>query len=165
MLEVVVAGGMIFCAVLAIRSSHLLQSAIWLAGSSAFTAILLYLMGAPQIAVIELSVGAGLVTVLFVFAINITGEDASTVLPSIPRPVAWAAVVLAIAAFAWMVLPGQQPALTEAGPAVFTSVLWKDRAVDMVLQVALIFAGVLGILTLLGGHEDTGEVAGGAHDH
>jgi uncharacterized MnhB-related membrane protein len=155
---------MIFCAVLAIRSSYLLQSAIWLAGSSALTAILLYLMGAPQIAVIELSVGAGLVTVLFVFAINITGEDASTVLPSIPRPAAWAAVILVVAAFAWMVLPGQQPAQVEAGLAGFSTVLWQDRAVDMALQVVLIFAGVLGILTLLGKPAAAGEPEGGDSD-
>jgi len=37
-------------------------------------AVLIYLLGAPEVAVIELSVGSGLVTVLFVFAFSITGE-------------------------------------------------------------------------------------------
>ena len=42
---------------------------------SASLAALLYALGAHEVAVIELSVGAGLVTVLFVFAINIAGEE------------------------------------------------------------------------------------------
>jgi uncharacterized MnhB-related membrane protein len=72
MAEILVAVGLTVCTVMAVRGKHLLVSAIWLAGSSAFVALLLFRMGAPEIAVIELSVGAGLVTVLFVFAINIT---------------------------------------------------------------------------------------------
>ena len=55
----------------AIRAVHLLHSAVWLAATSAMLSILFYLLGAPYVAVIELSVGAGLVTVLFIFAIGI----------------------------------------------------------------------------------------------
>ena len=71
-----VAAGILASAVLAIVSKRLLVSAIWLAVTSALVALMIYLLGAPQVAVIELSVGAGLVTVLFVFAINISGEEA-----------------------------------------------------------------------------------------
>src|SRR5512146_3422057 len=73
----------------AMRSKALLTSALWLAGASALTAILLFMYGAHLVAVIELSVGAGLVTVLFVFAINIAGDDAIPARPRIPRPLAW----------------------------------------------------------------------------
>ena len=82
--------GCIICAFFAIRTRRLLISALWLAGCSALTALLLYLLGAPEIAVIELSVGAGLVTVLFVFAINIAGEETLPIRRLIPRPLAWA---------------------------------------------------------------------------
>jgi uncharacterized MnhB-related membrane protein len=61
----------IITAVQAIRVKRLISSALWLAGTSALLSISFYLLGAPTVAAIELSVGAGLVTVLFVFAINI----------------------------------------------------------------------------------------------
>jgi len=55
------------CGVQAIRAKRLLAAALWLAGVSAAVATLMYSLGAYEVAVIELSVGAGLVTVLFVF--------------------------------------------------------------------------------------------------
>jgi len=145
---IIVVLGLLVCAIQAIRSSHLLISAIWLAGCSALTALLLYLFHSPEIAVIELSVGAGLVTVLFVFAINIIGEDPSITLPAIPRAVAWVLVVLSIVALGWMILPNMGTSMTgEDLP--FTTYMWEIRKLDIYLQVAFIFAGVLGILSLL----------------
>ena len=52
---VLIAVGIIACAILAISAKRLLISAIWLALSSALVALMLFLLGAPQIAVIELS--------------------------------------------------------------------------------------------------------------
>jgi len=140
--------GLLICAVMAIRSNHLLISAIWLAGCSALTALLLYLFQSPEIAVIELSVGAGLVTVLFVFAINIIGEDPSITQPSIPRSIAWVLVVLAFVALGWMVLPNLGIASTGID-LQFNIYMWQARKLDVYLQVAFIFAGVMGILSLL----------------
>ena len=88
--------GILACAILSVLSRRLLISAIWLALTSALVAVMIYLLGAPHIAVIELSVGAGLVTVLFVFAINIAGEDTSVLKSLIPMPVAVGAVALAV---------------------------------------------------------------------
>lgn len=58
--------GAIFCAYRAIVSKRILTSTIYLACISALVSAVLYLLGAPQVAVMELSVGAGLVTVLLV---------------------------------------------------------------------------------------------------
>jgi uncharacterized MnhB-related membrane protein len=85
MLHVVIVAGMLACALMAIIARRLLTSALWLAGASALTALLLYLLGAPEVAVVELSVGAGLVTVLFVFAINIAGEEHVSTREKFPR--------------------------------------------------------------------------------
>lgn len=68
----------------ALRARRLLYSALWLAGASALLATIFYQLGAPEVAVIELSVGAGLVTVLFVFAINVAGEEAYVGPPLVP---------------------------------------------------------------------------------
>lgn len=53
---------------MSLRAKSLLASALWLAGVSARVAALLYDLGAHEVAVVELSVGAGLVTVLLLFA-------------------------------------------------------------------------------------------------
>lgn len=141
--------GILACAILSVTSRRMLISAIWLAVTSALVAVMIYLLGAPHIAVIELSVGAGLVTVLFVFAINIAGEDTTRLKSLIPMPVAIAAVVLAIALGLVLILRANlNVALTEPDPGS-SAILWQARYVDLLLQVALIFAGVLGVIGLL----------------
>jgi uncharacterized MnhB-related membrane protein len=150
-IALIVAASML-CAFMALRSARLLVSALWLAGASALIALLLYELGAHEIAVVELSVGAGLVTILFVFAISVAGDeqmDASTV---IPRPVAIALVVVAAVLLAWFAL--RQPELVVdkgvAGTAAgFAEALWQQRGLDVLVQIVLIFGGVLGVLGLL----------------
>ncbi len=138
----------ITCALLAIRASRLLSSALWLAGASVFTALILYLLGAPEIAVIELSVGAGLVTVLFVFAITIAGEDAMHTRSLVPKSLAWFFVGLVVVLIGFLVLPNN-PNQSPVADTSFIINFWQDRALDVVAQIALIFAGVLAILGLL----------------
>lgn len=141
--------GTVLCAFQAIRATRLLSSAIWLAGVSALVSIVMYMAGAQQVAVIELSVGAGLVTVLFVFAISIAGEDAMDVRAIVPRPVGLVLVTVTGLLLGWMTLPalGVTPPLAESS---FATILWEDRGLDVLVQIALIFAGVVGVLGLLG---------------
>ena len=93
--------GILFCAFQAVRDKRLLVSAIWLAGTSALVSIMIFMIGAPQIAVIELSVGAGLVTVLFVFAINIAGDEPIPNLSFIPKWLARVLTLVAILLIGW----------------------------------------------------------------
>jgi len=127
----------------------LLVSALWLAGCSALVALLMYLMGAPEIAVIELSVGAGLVTVLFVFAINIAGEEVMAIRSLVPRPLSWLLVAASVVLLTWITLPSFISAPVSETQAGFAKILWQDRWLDLLLQLILIFAGVLGVLGLL----------------
>ncbi len=136
------------CAYGAMTSARILTCTIYLACVSAFVAMALYLMGAYQVAVIELSVGAGLVTVLLVYAISVVGDDASDPGPVIPRPVAVGLALLTVVLLGYMaysmpskVLAGRVPSLVSA--------LWQQRVLDVWIQMVLIFAGVLGILGLL----------------
>jgi uncharacterized MnhB-related membrane protein len=153
---VLIAVGILACAILAISAKRLLISAIWLAITSALTALMLFLLGAPQIAVIELSVGAGLVTVLFVFAINIAGEEVIELRSALPLPVVWASIALASGLLIFFILRSlgfvQFPAPTA--DAVAVSVLWQDRYLDFLMQVVLILAGVLGVIGLLSHSKD-----------
>lgn len=149
MVYVLLGVGILICAVLAVRVRRLLISAIWLALTSALVAIMLFLLGAHQIAVIELSVGAGLVTVLFVFAINISGEDTTRLKSIVPKPVAIALIAAAGALAIFLILRAtgiiQLPVLL----ATESQILWQERYLDFLLQIVLIFAGVLGVIGLL----------------
>jgi uncharacterized MnhB-related membrane protein len=137
-------------AVGAIRARQLLVSAIWLAGTSALVAVLFFLYGARQVAVIELSVGAGLVTVLFVFAISIAGDEPSAARPVLPRPVIAALLALFLLLLGWFTLPAPDVATVATGAeSPLTDFLWQERGLDVLVQVVLIFSGVLGLLGLL----------------
>ena len=145
----IVGVGIFACALFTIFSRRLLISAIWLALTSALVAVLIYMLGAPHIAVIELSVGAGLVTILFVFAINIAGEDITRLKTLIPQPVAIFAIVLALALGLVVLLRDPSAAQEVMITPGKSAILWEVRYVDILLQVVLIFSGVLGVIGLL----------------
>ncbi|WP_322807413.1 NADH-quinone oxidoreductase subunit J [Thermanaerothrix sp.] len=148
MLYALVGVGALGCAVAAVTSKRMLISAIWLALASALVALDMYLLGAPFIAVIELSVGAGLVTVLFVFAINLTGDEALPVANSVFK---WLALTLILACSgitAYLVFPRSllSPSNPETLPLL--TIFWDLRRLDTWLQAFLIFAGALTVLGL-----------------
>jgi uncharacterized MnhB-related membrane protein len=156
---ILIAAGLLVCAIQAVRAHRLLPSALWLAGASALVSLLMFLLGAPEVAVIELSVGAGLVTVLFVFAINIAGEEPLTQKPLLPQWLAWVFVLIAVLLMGWLILPMLNVVLPGPSYTEFTSALWENRSLDVLLQIVLIFAGVLSVLGLLeeGKHHEAEE--------
>jgi uncharacterized MnhB-related membrane protein len=150
---------LVLCAWQALHTKQILTAAIWLACASALVAVVLYSLGAPEVAVIELSVGAGLVTVLFVFGITIAGEEEMGGSAAVPWTLTASLMIAAMGLVAWFVLP-----LTEATTAVsnepsFSIMLWEVRGLDMLVQIGLIFAGVLGVLGVLAERETAVERA------
>jgi NADH-quinone oxidoreductase subunit J len=136
----------------AVFLKDLLRAAISLALMSALMAVVLYRMNSPYAAVFELSVVAGLITVLFVAVIALTKEDDEV------REARWPLYVfpLALAAFGLIDLAvmkglfaGYQPSGFAAVGASFGATLWGIRSLDILGQVAVIFAGVFGVLALL----------------
>lgn len=136
-------------ALLAVRARRLLVSALWLACSSAFLSALFYALGAHTVAVIELSVGAGLVTILFVFGISIAGDEGLEKRPLVHWTLAAALILIALGLLGWFVLPAADPAAAAATELPFAAMLWQQRGLDVMVQIGLIFAGVLGILGIL----------------
>ncbi|TFH33502.1 MAG: hypothetical protein E4G99_11325 [Anaerolineales bacterium] len=135
-------------AVQVLRAKRLIWAAIWLACTSATTAFVCFVLGAFQVAVIELSVGAGLVTVLFVFVINIAGEEPDQQPKTHSRWIPLLAVIiptLLIGASVLAIDGAQGPASADN----FVNTFWEHRGLDVLVQVVLIFAGVLGLLGLL----------------
>jgi uncharacterized MnhB-related membrane protein len=138
----------IVCAYQVVRARRLILATIWLACTSALLATLLYRLGAPQVAVMELSVGAGLVTVLFVFAFSIVGEMTQDPLSLVPKPLIWGICLAVILLMGWFLLPltdSRSPIAMES----FSTVLWEQRGLDVLAQIVLIFSGVIGLLGLL----------------
>ncbi|MCC7207523.1 MAG: hypothetical protein IT323_09460 [Anaerolineae bacterium] len=148
------AAGAVVCALMAMQTARLLLSALWLACCSALVATLLFQLNAPEVAVIELSVGAGLVTVLFVFAVGIAGEGKLGGRRSLPIGLAAGFALIAVMLIGWLLLPAPVPVAVapDALTLGFTAALWEQRALDVVVQLALIFSGVLGVLGLLADH-------------
>jgi uncharacterized MnhB-related membrane protein len=149
----------VLCALQALRVRQILTAAIWLACCSALVAILLYSLGAPEVAVIELSVGAGLVTVLFVFGITISGEEDLGGRAAVPWALAASLSIAAMGLVAWFVLPLGEAATAVSSEPSFSVMLWEVRGLDMLVQIGLIFAGVLGVLGILAERETAVERA------
>ena len=140
--------GAVFCAYRAIITTRILTATIYLACISALVSAVLYLLGAAQVAVMELSVGAGLVTVLLVYAVSVVGDDALDPASVIPKPLAFGTVALVAALLGWMVFPAVQARVTGVS-ADLVSTLWRNRVLDVWIQITLIFSGVMGVLGLL----------------
>jgi uncharacterized MnhB-related membrane protein len=140
--------GAIFCAYRATVSKRILSSTLYLACISALTSAVIFMLGATQVAVMELSVGAGLVTVLMVYALSVVGEDALDPASVIPKPLALGIVGAVTIILGWMVYPAVQITIV-AGDVNLASALWQSRVLDVWIQIVLIFSGVMGVLGLL----------------
>ena len=135
----------LFCAIQAVHAPRLLTATLWLAAVSALVAAMFYDIGAWQIAAIELSVGTGLVTVLMVFAITMVGNEREIV---IRRRFPLLLIIIGVVLLTTLTAPFIP--LPETSPQEpLSDVLWQERGLDLVLQVALIFSGVLGVIGLL----------------
>jgi uncharacterized MnhB-related membrane protein len=144
--------GAIFFAYRAIVSKKILSATIYLACISALVSAVIYMLGAAQVAVMELSVGAGLVTVLLVYAVSVVGDDAMDPPSVIPKPLAFGVVGLVTILLGWMAFPAI-PAYFERGSMTLAVSLWQSRVLDVWIQIALIFSGVMGVLGLLSEQE------------
>jgi NADH-quinone oxidoreductase subunit J len=132
-------------------SRDLIRAAICLAFMSALLAVLLYRMNSPFAAVFELSVVAGLITVLFVSTIALTKEEEGV------KEAKWPVYLfpLLLVLFGLIdvaVMKGffsSVPQVSQNGSGSFGAALWGIRSIDLLGQVAVIFGGVFGVLALL----------------
>ena len=143
--------GLVLFSVLALLLKDLLRSAIALAVASLLLGIIFFRLGAPYAGVFEISVVAGLITVLFVLTIALTtaGEEVrESRLANVVFPLVFVAFIV-VDALVMKGLLGQVPALASgAETGAFGDVLWKGRTFDLVGQIAVIMAGVFSVLAL-----------------
>ncbi len=133
---------------------NLLKSAIGLAVTSAVLALLLFRMGGPLAGVFELSVCAGLITVVFSGVISLTvplkgaaaqEREQNRLKRFISLPV--------LVIVAGLIMYALHPHLDALPPDSVTTdvrhVLWNVRRFDLVGQILIILGGVFGVVILL----------------
>jgi NADH-quinone oxidoreductase subunit J len=145
---------MIAAALWAVLTRSLLRSAIALAFTSAVLSVLMYMLNAPLAAVFELSVCAGLITVLFISTISLTHpltkEEILGHMKERFRQFVWLPFIIVIIGIVLSLitvrlnvrLPGP-----EAQGDVRT-VLWQLRGLDIFGQVIILLSGVFGVVIL-----------------
>lgn len=149
--EIALLCGLVLLSVAAVLFRDLLRAAICLAVASLLLGIIFFRMKAPYIGAFEISVVAGLITVLFITTIALTktgGDVRESKVASWIFPLFFI-VFLVLDFLVMRGLIGKIPAL-EAAPeqGTFGEVLWKLRTFDLVGQIGVIFAGVLAVLAL-----------------
>ncbi len=164
--------GLVASALVCIMLRNLLKASIALAVVSAILSVIMFLLGAHLAAVFELSVCAGLITVVFISAISMTRVRTKEEIAEkekarrrrfIPLPILLI-VILAGALFAiWphlnaMIPYAEAPQTTETVQEFF----WNKRQVDLLGQIIIVLAGVYGVLIFFKEAGERPKIAGGA---
>jgi NADH-quinone oxidoreductase subunit J len=153
-LDVFILTVMIIAALWAAMTRSLLRAAIALAFTSAVVSIMMFQLGAPLAAVFELSVCAGLITVLFISTISMTEPRTpeEKVMHRHERfqrfrflPVIIVAIGIVLSLLAVKVNIALPPPEMETS---VRNVLWSGRPLDMIGQVIILLAGVFGVIIL-----------------
>jgi NADH-quinone oxidoreductase subunit J len=136
---------------LAILLRDLLKSAISLAVASIFLSIIFFMMNAPYIAVFEISVVAGLITVLFISTVALVKKEEEvkeSKLVNYLFPVFFVLFII-IDIFVMKSLIGRLCVIKGPSPlGNFSQVFWKERTFDLIGQIGIIFAGVFAVIAL-----------------
>ncbi|HEX8925196.1 MAG TPA: NADH-quinone oxidoreductase subunit J [Terriglobales bacterium] len=146
--------GLTITALGAVMKRDTVKAAIALALSSIIVAILLFRLLSPLAAVFELSVCAGLITVIFMSTISLTKPltrpEEEDRLHTRARHLAVLPVLVAAAGalIAFVGIPMTFTLPQSAPPADVRAVMWNERQIDLVGQVLVILAGFFGVLVL-----------------
>ncbi len=143
-------------AVIAAFAMDLLRAAIALLASSFGLALIMFNLGAPLAGSFELSVGAGLITVLFVNAISLT--RLITEEERLERTKAHYkrfALLPVLAIFIGLMMFWRQDFwasglsfVKHAETQTTGEILWKLRGLDLIGQIIILFVGVYGVAIL-----------------
>ncbi|MGB4703975.1 MAG: NADH-quinone oxidoreductase subunit J [Candidatus Saccharicenans sp.] len=150
-IQIILLCGLVIFSGLAILLRDLIKAALSLAVASLILGIIFFRLSAPYAGVFEISVVAGLITVLFVLTIALTkkgDEVAEARLVKLAFPI-FLILFLIIDGLVMKSLLQKIPALPSGPEAgTFGDVLWKQRTFDLVAQIGVILAGVLAVLAL-----------------
>jgi NADH-quinone oxidoreductase subunit J len=147
---------LVFALILAVALvKDLLKAAVALAAASVFLSVVLFQHGAWVAAVFELSVCAGLITVLFVSTVSLTKDSDQNEEAKITGYLLPAFLLFFVGvdffALKWIekfIQPAKEIAQAATETSGFSAEFWGARTTDILGQAALILAGVFAILAL-----------------
>ena len=149
-------GALLVPAIIAVSAAELLHSAIALLIGSVGLTLLLFHLGAPLAGVFELSVCAGLISVMFIMSISFTRlltGAAQTARKNVHyrKYLSLPILVMVMAAILWLTR-GQWSALFPIGKIQETTamgqILWNTRGLDLIGQITILLVGVYGVVVL-----------------
>jgi NADH-quinone oxidoreductase subunit J len=141
-----------------VMTVRLLRSVIGLAVTSIVLTVIMFRLHAPLAAVFELSVCAGLISVIFITTISFT-ERVSAARFLVRQKERWHKfwpLPLILAVVAVVLLQFKAPLIPQlaAGQALDPrNVIWNLRQLDLVGQIAIILIGVFGTVIFFRGGE------------
>ena len=152
-LQIALLIGLVLFSVLAILAKDLIKSAIALAVASLLLGIIFFRMNAPYAGVFEISVVAGLITVLFILTIALTKAERRG--PRNPRPptVVFPRLLRRLhrhrrPGHEGPARPRSRPCRRPPRPGPSATSSGRQRTFDLVGQLAVILAGVFAVLAL-----------------
>ena len=155
---------LVIAAVYSVMVNELLFGAIGLAVVSVLLSILMFVFDSPLAAVFELSVCAGLITVVFASAISLTrrlspAEATQRAETRWKRFIMLPVIVLIVGVVLWTFhdLLSLASYLPPISPTDVRQILWNTRRFDILGQLALLLVGVLGIVVLFRRLENRSE--------
>ncbi len=145
---------LVIAALMVVFSSRLLLAAISLAATSIMLTLLMFKLNSPIAAVFELSICAGLITVIFITTISfvkpVAQEDLIETRNKRIKKYAALPIILIIVGVvtSYVIKP-----MVLALPAIIqeknvANVLWNLRQVDLLGQAIILMVGVFGIVVL-----------------
>ena len=146
---------MMIAALWTVMGRSLLKAAIGLAVTSAIITILMFRMDSPLAAVFELSVCAGLMTVIFVSTISLTKPLTHKEIVELSKErhkrFGYLPLILIITSIGLTLIRIRNnitaPLAGDAGASV-QQVMWNMRPLDMFGQIIIIIIGALGVVIL-----------------
>ena len=143
----------IISAVMAVMAKKLLNSAIMLAITSIAVSLLLFNYNAPWAGVFELSVCAGLITVLFISAISLMKKEDSVIKENYVKYIILPFLVLILIIFSGLyVLPYFEYLTNYAKYSTYNpsvgDIIWHYRSIDIIGQITLLACAVFVIKSI-----------------
>ena len=146
----------IFCSLAAVMARRTIHAAIFLALVSIILAVIMFSANSPWAGVFELSVCAGLITVLFASTASMVGRGESYAKREHKKflflPLALIVFGIVIWAARGIFDPVFTPVQNAGAVSLMTvgDIIWKLRMPDLIGQLCIFVAGVLTVRVILG---------------
>lgn len=148
-------GLLVIFSVFTVLIKNALKAVISLAAASAMLTTVMFLLNAPLAAVFELSVCAGLITVIFISVISLTKpvtkeEEGVGYVKGISKYIYLPVILLIIGSLLLFSKPIFNFIVNNNGisDGNVQDVIWNNRRLDILGQIIIILAGVLGVVIL-----------------